>query len=166
MKYHPLHGHHALHSHPANQEKEAAKAAHVPPQPTLPAGPSAAAEQAISGFSGLGIAPGLLATLVRLGYVTPTPIQQQAIPAALQGKDIVGIAQTGTGKTLAFGIPMIQRLAQIKGQGLVVLPKSAKPARIAQNGALYDFTLDDRAMGELDALEDGLVTGWDPAEQA
>ena len=50
-------------------------------------------------------------------------------------------------------------------QGLVVLPKSTKPARIAENGALFDFTLDDRAMNELDALEEGLVTGWDPAEQ-
>jgi diketogulonate reductase-like aldo/keto reductase len=49
--------------------------------------------------------------------------------------------------------------------GLVVLPKSTKPARIAENGALFDFTLDDRAMKELDALEEGLVTGWDPAEQ-
>ncbi len=123
MKNNLLHGHHPQHGHPASQEKEAVKAAaHVPQQPALPAGQPAAAEVAISGFSGLGIAPGLLATLVRQGYVTPTPIQQQAIPAALQGKDIVGIAQTGTGKTLAFGIPMIQRLAQIKGQGLVMLP--------------------------------------------
>lgn len=75
-----------------------------------------------SNFSGLGIAPALLAILSRLEYRTPTPIQEQAIPVAIQGKDIVGIAQTGTGKTLAFGIPMIQRLAQIKAQGLVVLP--------------------------------------------
>ena len=51
-------------------------------------------------------------------------------------------------------------------QGLVVLPKSTKPARIAENGALFDFTLDERAMKELDALEEGLVTGWDPADQA
>lgn len=50
-------------------------------------------------------------------------------------------------------------------QGLVVLPKSTKPARIAENGALFDFTLEERAMSELDALEEGLVTGWDPAEQ-
>jgi methylglyoxal/glyoxal reductase len=47
----------------------------------------------------------------------------------------------------------------------VVLPKSTKPVRIAENGKLFDFTLDDRAMTELDALEEGLVTGWDPAEQ-
>ena len=51
-------------------------------------------------------------------------------------------------------------------RGLVVLPKSTKPARIAENGALFDFVLDDRAMTALDALEEGLVTGWDPADQA
>ena len=50
-------------------------------------------------------------------------------------------------------------------RGWVVLPKSTKPARIAENGALFDFALDDRAMRELDGLEEGLVTGWDPAEQ-
>lgn len=75
-----------------------------------------------SSFHGLGIAPGLLEVLERLGYAAPTPIQAQAIPVAIQGKDIVGIAQTGTGKTLAFGIPMIQRLAHGKDRGLVVLP--------------------------------------------
>lgn len=79
-------------------------------------------ENITTGFYGLGIAPALLAILGRLHFKTPTPIQKQAIPIAIQGKDIVGIAQTGTGKTLAFGVPMIQRLAQVKGQGLVVLP--------------------------------------------
>ena len=79
-------------------------------------------ESATPAFSDLGIAPAFLEALSRLKYSTPTPIQRQAIPAAIQGKDIVGIAQTGTGKTLAFGIPMIQRLAQVKGRGLVVLP--------------------------------------------
>ena len=73
-------------------------------------------------FYGLGIAPRLLDLLGQLGFKSPTPIQVQAIPVAIQGKDIVGIAQTGTGKTLAFGIPMIQRLGQIKGQGLIILP--------------------------------------------
>ena len=75
-----------------------------------------------SGFSSLGIAPALLDILARLRLTIPTPIQNQAIPIAIQGKDVVGIAQTGTGKTLAFGIPMIQRLAQAKGRGLVILP--------------------------------------------
>ncbi len=75
------------------------------------------------GFYGLGIAPSILDILEKLHYKSPTPIQEKVIPEAIQGKDVVGIAQTGTGKTLAFGIPMIQRLAQTKsGQGLVVLP--------------------------------------------
>jgi len=75
-----------------------------------------------SNFYGLGIAPGILEILEKIHYLTPTPIQRQSIPIAIQGKDIVGIAQTGTGKTLAFGIPMIQRLGSIKGLGLVLLP--------------------------------------------
>ncbi len=75
-----------------------------------------------SGFNGLGIAPKLLAILDSNAFTVPTPIQEQSIPTALEGKDIIGIAQTGTGKTLAFGIPMIQRLATQKGLGLVVLP--------------------------------------------
>lgn len=73
-------------------------------------------------FYGLGIAPSLLAVLEREKFIAPTPIQVQAIPIAIQGKDVVGIAQTGTGKTLAFGIPMIQRITQTKGYGLVVVP--------------------------------------------
>ncbi len=74
------------------------------------------------GFNGLGIAPKLLTILSDLGFNTPTPIQSQSIPASLEKKDLVGIAQTGTGKTLAFGIPMIQLLAVHKGMGLIVLP--------------------------------------------
>lgn len=73
-------------------------------------------------FNGLGIAPKLLDALDRLGFHQPTPIQVKAIPIAIAGKDLIGVAQTGTGKTLAFGIPMLQRLAQIKGRGLIVLP--------------------------------------------
>ncbi len=79
-------------------------------------------------FDDLGIAPKLLDILQRAKFVTPTPIQKASIPAAIEGKDLMGIAQTGTGKTLAFGIPMIQRLAQSQGQGnqrskgLIILP--------------------------------------------
>src|SRR3989344_2889590 len=76
-----------------------------------------------SGFYGLGIAPGILAVLERLKFVMPTPIQEKSIPPALLGKDLIRIAQTGTGKTLAFGIPMIQHVTQNKERrGLVVLP--------------------------------------------
>ncbi len=75
------------------------------------------------GFLGLGIAPGLLEVLARLSFTIPTPIQQKAIPIGVEGKDIIGIAQTGTGKTLAFGIPMVQRLAQTADdRGLIVVP--------------------------------------------
>jgi ATP-dependent RNA helicase RhlE len=73
-------------------------------------------------FTNLGIAPNLLAILERLNFKVPTPIQHQSIPVAVEGKDIIGIAQTGTGKTLAFGIPMIQRLDAFKGRGLILLP--------------------------------------------
>jgi ATP-dependent RNA helicase RhlE len=73
-------------------------------------------------FYGLGIAPGILSILEKIGFSVPTPIQQQSIPVALEGKDLIGIAQTGTGKTLAFGIPLIQRVFENKGFGLVVVP--------------------------------------------
>ncbi len=73
-------------------------------------------------FSDLGIATKILTILTKNGFNSPMPIQNQIIPAAIKGKDVVGVAQTGTGKTLAFGIPMIQRIALDKGQGLVVVP--------------------------------------------
>jgi ATP-dependent RNA helicase RhlE len=73
-------------------------------------------------FYGLGIAPKLLEILDASKFTVPTPIQQKAIPIAIEGKDVIGIAQTGTGKTLAFGIPMIQRLAATGGKGLVLVP--------------------------------------------
>jgi len=74
------------------------------------------------GFYGLGIAPKILDILERIRFKTPTPIQLKAIPIALEGKDIIGIAQTGTGKTHSFAIPMVQILAQKKGIGLVLAP--------------------------------------------
>ena len=73
-------------------------------------------------FYGLGIAPAILSVIERLKFTVPTKIQYQAIPIGLQGQDVMGIAQTGTGKTMAFGIPLIQRLAQIKGRALIVVP--------------------------------------------
>jgi ATP-dependent RNA helicase RhlE len=74
-----------------------------------------------SGFYNLGIAPNILQILDRLAFKVPTPIQEKSIPDAIEGKDLIGIAQTGTGKTLAFGVPMIQ--AALRGkQGLVIAP--------------------------------------------
>ena len=74
------------------------------------------------GFLGLGIAPKILDVLDRLKFKTPTPIQRKAIPLAIDGKDVIGIAQTGTGKTHSFAVPMIQRLVQGKGKSLVLAP--------------------------------------------
>ncbi len=74
------------------------------------------------GFGGLGIAPALLDLLEKNGMKNPTPIQHKSIPVAIEGKDIIGIAQTGTGKTLAFGIPLLQRLQQHGGRALIVVP--------------------------------------------
>ena len=78
--------------------------------------------EAPANFYGLGIAPKILDILERMKFKVPTPIQLKAIPLALEGKDIVGIAQTGTGKTHSFAIPMVQRLVQKKGIGLVLAP--------------------------------------------
>ena len=73
-------------------------------------------------FNDLKIEENFLTILARKGFNVLTPIQHQVIPDALQGKDVIGIAQTGTGKTLAFCIPMMQRIAQYKGQGLILVP--------------------------------------------
>ncbi len=89
-------------------------------------------------FFGLGLAPGILESLNRLKFVKPTPIQQKAIPIAIEGNDIIGIAQTGTGKTLAFGIPMIQRLAQRPGKGLILVPTRELAGQV--NEALIKLT--------------------------
>ena len=62
-------------------------------------------------FTDLGLSPGVLQAVTESGYDTPTAIQEQAIPVALTGLDVLGIAQTGTGKTAAFTLPMIEKLA-------------------------------------------------------
>ncbi len=68
-------------------------------------------ETTLTDFASLGLAQSLLKALVDEGYETPTPIQAQAIPELLAGRDLLGIAQTGTGKTAAFALPILQRLA-------------------------------------------------------
>lgn len=75
-------------------------------------------------FDDLGLDPRLLAAVNSMGYTSPTPIQQQAIPFVLDGRDVVGVAQTGTGKTAAFVLPMLQRIPAKPGgiRALVVTP--------------------------------------------
>ena len=62
----------------------------------------------MSTFADLGLSEDILAALRDVGYESPSPIQEQAIPVLLEGRDVIGQAQTGTGKTAAFGLPMIQ----------------------------------------------------------
>lgn len=88
-------------------------------------------------FYDIGVSEKLIAVLTKRGFNIPTPIQHQVIPGAMQGKDVVGIAQTGTGKTLAFGIPMIQRIAKNKGQGLILVPTRELALQVEQ--ALKDI---------------------------
>ncbi|MGE0135405.1 MAG: DEAD/DEAH box helicase [Dehalococcoidia bacterium] len=75
-------------------------------------------------FRALGLGERSLAAVAGFGFTTPSPIQEQSIPLLLSGRDVVGIAQTGTGKTLAFGLPMVERLdgSRRAVQGLVLVP--------------------------------------------
>ncbi len=72
-------------------------------------------------FSSLGLSPEILQDIRAAGYAAPTPIQALAIPPALEGRDVVGCAQTGTGKTAAFVIPMVERLAGGAGTRALIL---------------------------------------------
>lgn len=90
-------------------------------------------------FSSLGLLPALLSALAEKGYVAPTAIQTEAIPAILQGLDVVGSAQTGSGKTAAFALPMLQRLAETPGQvhrrtrGLILVPTRELAAQVGES---------------------------------
>ncbi len=91
-------------------------------------------------FSDLGLDPELLRAVADKGYDTPTPIQQQAIPAVLAGRDVLAGAQTGTGKTAGFVLPLLQKLGQRKGHAprvLVLTPTRELAAQIAQSARDY-----------------------------
>lgn len=75
----------------------------------------------IMNFSELGLAPAQVSACESLGYKIPTPIQRQAIPIVLTGRDVIGCAETGTGKTAAFLLPLIQRLSESFRPGIRVL---------------------------------------------
>ena len=93
-------------------------------------------------FTDLGLSEKVLAAVQASGYSTPTPIQTQAIPPALQGKDILGIAQTGTGKTAAFTLPMLSRLELGRARArvprtLILEPTRELAAQVEESFAKY-----------------------------
>ena len=91
-------------------------------------------------FSELGIHTPILKALAEAGYEAPTPIQEKALPPVLAGRDLLGCAQTGTGKTAAFAVPILQRLSCSEGRGLralILTPTRELALQIYENVCQY-----------------------------
>ncbi|MDQ6737895.1 MAG: DEAD/DEAH box helicase [Gemmatimonadota bacterium] len=105
-------------------------------------------EDTSAGFAGLGLDPSLVRALTALGYEEPTPIQTEAIPALIAGKDVLGQAATGTGKTAAFSLPILQRLHEAGGKhgagpyALILAPTRELAMQVAE--AIHKY---GKAMG-------------------
>lgn len=95
-------------------------------------------------FQELKLSPALLCAIDAQGYQVPTPIQQKTIPALLEGRDMIGCAQTGTGKTAAFALPILQNLSACKGRGiraLILTPTRELAIQILENFRSYGSRL-------------------------
>ena len=108
--------------------------------PAVPDGDGTAA--AGGGFGALGLSADVLKAVELSGYTTPTPIQAQGIPHVLQRRDIIGIAQTGTGKTASFTLPMIEMLARGRAKArmprsLILEPTRELAAQVAESFESY-----------------------------
>ena len=93
-------------------------------------------------FSDLGLSPEVLTAVNESGYTTPTPIQEQAIPYVLMGRDVLGCAQTGTGKTAGFTLPMIDILASGRARArmprsVIIAPTRELAAQVSENFEKY-----------------------------
>ena len=111
----------------------------------------------MSDFDMMDLPPKLVARLKDMGLTDPTPIQKQAIPHALNGRDVMGLAQTGTGKTAAFGVPIVAQMLALEGRpapksarGLVLAPTRELATQISQNL---------RAFAQKSALKVTMVVG-------
>src|SRR5690349_986913 len=101
-----------------------------------------------NGFAGLGISGPLLAAAGRVGFEEPKPIQKLAIPPYLAGRDVLGLAQTGSGKTAAFALPILSRIAAL---GTKRLPRTARALILAPTRELRS---EERRVGK------GGQSGW------
>jgi ATP-dependent RNA helicase DeaD len=111
----------------------------------------APATEAVKGFAALGLDPRLVAAVEELGYEEPTPIQRDAIPALLAGRDVVGQAGTGTGKTAAFALPLLQRAldaGRVEGEPsvLVLVPTRELAMQVAEATYRYGRKLGARVL--------------------
>src|SRR4030095_1674600 len=99
-------------------------------------------------FATLGLCPELVQAVTTLGYTQPTPIQSRAIPALLAGRDVLGQAQTGTGKTAAFALALLQLLARpgMGVQGLVLVPTRELAIQVAEAIYRYGHPLGGRVL--------------------
>ena len=104
-----------------------------------PSPPASAPGETLGPFADLGLREPLLRALADVGYEAPTPIQAAAIPPLLAGRDLIGQAQTGTGKTAAFGLPLLQRVdvAERAVQGLVLTPTRELAIQVAEALHVY-----------------------------
>ena len=108
-------------------------------------------------FSELGLSPATLLAVAETGYTTATPIQAEAIPVALQGRDVLGIAQTGTGKTAAFTLPMIERLAA--GRSKARMPRALVIAPTRELADQVAASFDKYSKGQKRTLSWALLIG-------
>jgi ATP-dependent RNA helicase RhlE len=114
----------------------------------VPASAPVPAPAAVSPFAALGLAESILRALAAEGYAEPTPIQARAVPPIREGRDLLGCAQTGTGKTAAFALPILHRLSQSSGGGrrrgpraLVLVPTRELALQVAESFATYGRNL-------------------------
>src|SRR5690348_15172870 len=106
-------------------------------------------------FSDLGLSPDVLSAVADKGYAAPTPIQQQAIPVVLMGRDVLGCAQTGTGKTASFVLPMLDILSAGRARArmprsLIIEPTRELATQVAESFEVY---------GKYHKLEKALLIG-------
>ncbi|HJB11609.1 MAG TPA: DEAD/DEAH box helicase [Candidatus Brachybacterium merdavium] len=134
-----------------------------PQSPDTPTGPAEAAPAARNGFDALDLPEALRSAVDALGFTSPSPIQEQAIPSLLEGRDVIGVAQTGTGKTAAFGLPLLAAVdpSVREVQGLVLAPTRELAMQVAE--AISSFAA---SVGGLDVIAVYGGSPYGPQERA